>query len=147
MWAAENSKLFDTIHTLAVEEGSHERVAPKNAKKGAQNTQIGNHGGRESLGGPNPLAGQFAEEFPLVHPIFEGFTAVYENNGDLISELASQRVVGVDVDFTPTEAAPALELRQLLFDNFTKVASFAGVHNDLSRIEAGLRAHRGVTGV
>jgi hypothetical protein len=70
----------------------------------------------------------------LVHAVFEGFVAVDEDDGDFVGELAAELVVGVDVDFLPIEASPALEFGQGLFDDLTKVAAFARVQHDLARI-------------
>ena len=68
----------------------------------------------------------------FVHPIFEGFAAVDEDDGDLVSKLAAQLFVGVHVDVLPGEAAAAMEFGEGLFDDFAKVASFAGVDHDLA---------------
>ena len=90
---------------------------------------------------PLPLAGQFSEELLLIHPIFKGLTAVYEDDRDLIGKLASQSVIQIDVDFPPSEATPPLEFRELFLDDLTEVASLTGVDNNLSRIGDGMRTH------
>jgi hypothetical protein len=87
------------------------------------------------------LAGQLAQEFLLIHPIFEGFTAIDKDDGDFVGEAPPQGVVGIDIYLPPMEAAAPLEFRELLLDNFTKVAPLTGIHNHLSWIGAGLRAH------
>lgn len=78
-------------------------------------------------------AGEFFEEFLLIQPILEGLTPVDEDYRDFVGELATQAVVGFDVNFTPPEAASALQFRKLLLHNFAKVASLAGIHNDLAK--------------
>src|SRR3954453_21579519 len=83
--------------------------------------------------GKRGLAGQFLQEFLFVQPVFESLSAVDKNNGDLVRELALQLVVGFDIHFTPMKAAPALQLRELLFYDFAKVASLPGVHNDFAQ--------------
>jgi hypothetical protein len=80
------------------------------------------------------LAGEFAEEFPLVHAVLEGFAAVDENDGDFIVKLAADFVIGINVDFTPGEAATAGELDQAFLDDFAEMASLAGVNHDLAGV-------------
>jgi hypothetical protein len=96
-------------------------------------------GARE--GSATPLAGQFSEELLLIHPILKGFAAVYEHDRHLVSELASQAIIQVDVHLPPPEAAPPLKFRELFLDDLTEVASLTGVNNNFSRIGASLRAH------
>jgi len=73
----------------------------------------------------------------FVHAVFEGFAAVDEDDGDFVSKLAAELVVGVDVDFLPVEAAAAMELGKGLFDDLAKMAAFAGVKHDLTGIGHG----------
>jgi hypothetical protein len=80
------------------------------------------------------LAGEFAEEFPLVHVVFEGFAAVDEDDGDFIVKLAPDFVIGINVDFTPGEAALTGKLDQAFLDDFAEMASLAGVNHDLAGI-------------
>jgi hypothetical protein len=80
------------------------------------------------------LAGEFAEEFALVHAVFEGFVAVDEDDGDFIVKLAADFVIGIDVDFTPGEAALAGKLDQAFLDDFAEMASLAGVNHDLAGV-------------
>jgi hypothetical protein len=68
----------------------------------------------------------------FVHVIFEGFATVDEDNGDFVGELASELVVGVDVDFLQIEAAATMEFGQSLLHNFAQVAAFAGVNHDMT---------------
>jgi hypothetical protein len=83
------------------------------------------------------LAGEFAEEFPLVHAVLEGFAAVDENDGDFIVKLAADFVIGINVDFTPGEAALAGKLDQAFLDDFAEMASLAGVNHDLAGVRHG----------
>jgi len=80
------------------------------------------------------LAGEFAEEFPLVHVVLEGFAAVDEDDGDFIVKLAADFVIGINVDFTPGEAAMAGKLDQAFLDDFAEMASLAGVNHDLAGV-------------
>jgi hypothetical protein len=73
----------------------------------------------------------------FVHAVFEGFAAVDEDDGDLVGELAAELVVGVDVDFLPSEPAPTMKFGESFFDDLAKVAAFAGVEHDLSGIGHG----------
>jgi hypothetical protein len=88
------------------------------------------------------LAGEFAEEFALVHAILEGFAAVDEDDGDFIVKLAADFVIGVNVDFTPGEAALAGKLDQAFLDDFAEMASLAGVNHDLAGVWHGRDSSR-----
>src|SRR4029077_10643482 len=78
------------------------------------------------------LAGEFAQKFPLVHAVLEGFAAVDEDDGDFVVKLAADFVIGINVDFTPGEAAMAGKLDQAFLDDFAEMASLAGVNHDLA---------------
>ena len=80
---------------------------------------------------------QFAEEFAFVHVVLESFVAVDEDDRDFVVELAAQLFVGVDVYFTPTETAAAVEFGQSFFDDFAEVAAFARVDDDLAWVGHG----------
>jgi hypothetical protein len=88
------------------------------------------------------LAGEFAEEFALVHAVFEGFAAVDEDDGDFIVKLAADFVIGINVDFTPGEAALAGKLDQAFLDDFAEMASLAGVNHDLAGVWHGRDSSR-----
>ena len=79
------------------------------------------------------LTGQFLQEFLFIQPVFEGLSAVDENYGNLVSELALELVVGFDVNFPPAKATPALQLRKLFFHDFAKVTSLPGIHNNFAQ--------------
>jgi len=51
-------------------------------------------------------------------------------------------VVGVDVDFLPTEQAAALEFHQALFDDFAEMATLARVNQDLAGVRHGRECSR-----
>jgi hypothetical protein len=80
------------------------------------------------------LAGEFSKEFALVHVVLEGFAAVDEDDGDFIVKLTADFVIGINVDFTPGEAAMAGELDQAFLDHFAEMASLAGVNHDLAGV-------------
>lgn len=61
------------------------------------------------------LAGEFAQKLLLGHPVFEGFTAVNEDHGDFVGELAAELIVGVDIHFAPGKAAAAMNFADGLF--------------------------------
>ena len=65
----------------------------------------------------------------LIHPVFEGFSPVDEDDGNFVRELAPEQIVGFNVNFAPAKATPALELCKLLLHDFTKVTSLAGIHD------------------
>ena len=85
-------------------------------------------------GGEIRLAGELPKKFLLVHVILEGFAAIDEHDGNFIVELAAEFVVGIDIDFVPGKASPAGELVKTFLHHFAKVASFAGIYNDVTRI-------------
>ncbi len=76
---------------------------------------------------------QLAQEFLLIHAVLEGFAAVDEDYGDLIGIEASDFGVGVDVDFSPGEAATLVQLDDALFDDFAEMTSLAGINEDFPR--------------
>lgn len=78
------------------------------------------------------LACEFAQEFALVHAVFEGLAAVDEDDGNFIGELAAEVFVGVDVNFAPLKASAALQLDERLFDDLAQVAALAGIHYDVA---------------
>jgi hypothetical protein len=84
-----------------------------------------------------------AEEFALIQSVFEGFAAINEDDGDFVGEAAAQFLVALDIDFTPGEAAPAVQLGERLFHDFTQVATLAGVDHYLTR----LRHQRSLAGL
>jgi hypothetical protein len=51
------------------------------------------------------LAGQPAQEFLLVHAVLESFTAINEDDWNLVAELAAKFGVGVNVDLLPGESS------------------------------------------
>jgi len=57
----------------------------------------------------------------------KSFVAVDEDYGNLVVIEAPDFGVGVDVDFTPGEAAPLVELDDALFDDFAEMTSLAGI--------------------
>src|ERR1700738_1001054 len=72
--------------------------------------------------------GQFLQEFLLVQPVLKGLAPVYEDDRNFIGELALEAIVGLDVNFAPVKASAALQLLELFFHDFAKVASLAGIH-------------------
>jgi len=80
------------------------------------------------------LACELPEELLLVHAILEGFTAIDEYDRNFIVKLAAEFVVGVDVDFVPDEPTAAGELVKTLLHHFAKVASFARIYGDVTRL-------------
>jgi len=52
----------------------------------------------------------FAQVLVLVHVVLKGFAAINKHHRNFIIELPPKLVVGVDIYFLPSEAAPALEL-------------------------------------
>ena len=79
-----------------------------------------------------PLTGQLAQEFSLIHPVFEGFAAVDEDDRHFVGELTAQGFVAIDVHFLPVKTAAALEFVQGFFDYFAQMASLAGVNHNLA---------------
>ncbi len=84
--------------------------------------------------GMRRLTGESAEEFLLVHTVFEGLAAIDEHDRNFIVKLAAKFGIGVDIDFLPGEAAPARQFVQALFHHFTQMTSFAGIDDDGSGI-------------
>jgi hypothetical protein len=79
-------------------------------------------------------ASQLPEEFLLVHVILEGLAAIDENDRNFIVELAAEFDVGVDVDFLPDEPSAAGEFGETFLHHFAKVASLAGIDDDVTSI-------------
>ena len=79
------------------------------------------------------LAGEFAEEFPLVHVVLEGFAAVDEDDGNFVGKLAAQFFVAIHIHLMPSETTAALQLAKSFFDDFTQVTALAGVDDDLAQ--------------
>jgi len=80
-----------------------------------------------------PLPCQLLEEFLLIQAVLEGFAPVDKNHRNFVREFALQQIIGFNVDFTPTEAAPAFEFRELLFHDLAQMASLAGIHDDFAK--------------
>ena len=91
--------------------------------------------------GATRLAGQFAQEFLLVHAVFEGFAAVDEYDGNLVGELASKAVIGVNVNLAPFKAAAALQFGQAFLHDLAQMAAPARVDDDLTELWGGLGTH------
>jgi hypothetical protein len=87
--------------------------------------------------GEKVSAGQFAQEFALVHVVFEGLVAVDEDDGDFVGKSTAQFVVAFDVNFPPGKAAAAMQFGQRLLDDLTEVAALAGVDDDFTRLRHG----------
>ena len=80
------------------------------------------------------LAGELAKELAFVHTVLEGFSAIDEDDRNFIVELATNLVIGINVDFTPGETAVTGELRQAFLHDFAEMASLAGVNHDLAGV-------------
>ena len=80
------------------------------------------------------LASQLAQEFALIHAIFERFAAVDEYDGHFVVELTSGFGAGVDVDFLPHKTAMPRELREAFLHHFAQVTPFAGIDDDVARL-------------
>jgi len=76
------------------------------------------------------LAGEFAEEFSLVHAVLEGLAAVNKDDGDFVVVLAAEFGVGVYINLAPGEAAAAGELVEAFLHHLAEMAAFAGIHHD-----------------
>ena len=84
------------------------------------------------------LPRQLLQELLLVEPVLEGLAAVNEDDWHFVGELTTQKFIGFHVNFAPAETAPALELRQLLFDDLAQVTSLAGINDNFAK-----EGHRG----
>src|SRR5271165_4530583 len=89
------------------------------------------------------LAGQFAQEFALVHVIFEGLVAVDEDDGDFVGESAAQFVVAFHVNFPPRKTTPPVQFGQRFLDDFTQVTAFARIDHYLAGLHHGRSLARG----
>jgi hypothetical protein len=87
---------------------------------------------RDEVAVQERLAGEFAEELAFVHAVFEGFAAVNEYNRDFVGKLAAKLFVGVNINFPPVKQAAALQLDQAFFDDLAKMATLAGIDEDLA---------------
>src|SRR6266478_8740405 len=76
---------------------------------------------------------QFAQEFLLIHVVLKSFATVDENDGDFVCIEAANFGVGVDVDFSPGEAATLVEFDDALLDDFAEMTSLAGINEDFPR--------------
>lgn len=84
--------------------------------------------------GMRRLTGESAEEFLLVHTVFESLAAIDKHDRNFVVELTAKFGIGVDIDFLPRETAPARQFVQALFHYFAQVTSFAGIDDDGSGI-------------
>jgi hypothetical protein len=91
-----------------------------------------NSEGRVSL--EPSLSTQFAQEFLLIHAVFECLAAIDEDYGDLVGIEKTDFVVGIYVDLTPGEAATLVELDDALFDDLAEMTSLAGINDDFPRL-------------
>ena len=73
----------------------------------------------------------------LVEPVFECFAAVDKDDRDLVGELAPEAVIGLNVDFAPAKASPALQFGQRLLHDLAEMASLSRVHDDVTQIRHG----------
>lgn len=80
------------------------------------------------------LAGELAEEFLLVHSVFEGFAAINEDDRDLIVKLAAEVGIAVHINFVPAKSASARKLGKTFLDDFTEMAPFARVQDDAPEV-------------
>src|SRR5207302_8523094 len=80
------------------------------------------------------LASQLPEEFLFVHVILEGLATVDEDHRNFIVELAAELEVGVNVDFLPDEPSTAGEFGETFLHHFAKVASLAGIDDDVTSV-------------
>src|SRR6266446_7373265 len=96
---------------------------------------------------------QFAQEFLLIHVVLKSFATVDEDDGDFVCIEAANFGVGVDVNFSPGEAATLVELDDALLDDFAEMTSLAGINEDFPRrrharecssLGAGFQQRRGV---
>src|SRR5579862_7559927 len=102
------------------------------------------HAGRGRYeNGPANSAGQFAEEFALVHVVFEGLVAVDKYHWDFIGKSAAQFVVAFHVNLSPGKPAAAVQFSQRFLDDLTQVTALAGIDDDLARLRHGRSLARG----
>ena len=80
------------------------------------------------------LAGELAEEFLLVHSVFEGFAAINEDDGDFIVKQAAEVGIAVHINFVPGKSASARKLRKAFFDDLTEMAPFARIQDDAPEV-------------
>jgi hypothetical protein len=78
-----------------------------------------------AIAGTNRLAGQLLQELLLVQSILERFASINENDRNFVRKLTAQQVVGLHINFTPAEAASALQFRELFLHDLAEMASFA----------------------
>jgi hypothetical protein len=76
---------------------------------------------------------QFSEEFLLVKPVLEGFTAIDENHRNFVGKLPTELVIRLDVYFAPVEPAPAFEFREGLLHDLTQMTTSAGIDDDFAQ--------------
>src|SRR6266481_7216616 len=76
---------------------------------------------------------QFAQEFLLIHVVLKSFATVDEDDGDFVCIEAANFGVGVDVNFSPGEAATLVELDDALLDDLAEMTSLAGINEDFPR--------------
>jgi hypothetical protein len=84
--------------------------------------------------GRKTLACELPEELLLVHVVLEGFAAIDEYDRHFVIELAPKFEVVVDVNFVPCESSAAGEFVKTLLHHFAKVAPFAGIYDDVTRL-------------
>jgi hypothetical protein len=80
------------------------------------------------------LAFQATEEVAFLHVVFEGFSSVHEDHGNLVPILAAQFGVVVDVDFAPVEGAAILQAAQGIFHHVAEMASGPRIDHDFTHV-------------
>jgi hypothetical protein len=79
-------------------------------------------------------AGEFSQEFLLVHVVLECLAPIDENHRNLIVELATKFGVHVDVDFPPSKSTPPGKFGEAFLDHLAEMAALTGVNNDAARL-------------
>lgn len=86
------------------------------------------------------LASQLAQEFVFIHTVLKGFATVDEDNRNFVGKLTAKTVICIYINFAPMKATAALELSEFLLHDLAKVASAAGIHNDVTRRRHGTKS-------
>jgi hypothetical protein len=81
---------------------------------------------------PEALAHQPTQKLALIHPVFEGFTAVDEYHGNFVIELPPQFVIAVYIHFLPCKCALPRKFRKTFFHHLAEMAPFSRVNHDLA---------------
>jgi len=59
---------------------------------------------------------------------------VDEHDRNFVGEFTAELFITIHIDFAPAESAPSVQFDQCFFNNLAKMATFAGIDDDLAAV-------------